>query len=87
MNWLAGPLASKLPTILVGDLNSDDNTVEPGDQQAYRTLLAAGLRERSTGKPLGCCLNSSLLAEARRRQHRRLRPPGRSRHDPGPEDR
>lgn len=58
----AGPVASKLPTILVGDLNSDDNTVEPGDQQAYRTLLGAGLRERSTGKPLGCCLNTSLLA-------------------------
>ena len=29
--------------ILVGDLNSDDDTVEPGDQQAYRTLLAAGM--------------------------------------------
>jgi endonuclease/exonuclease/phosphatase family metal-dependent hydrolase len=60
---LAGPLKSSLPTILVGDLNSDDNTVEPSDQQAYRTLLAGGMRERSTGKPLGCCLNSSLLAE------------------------
>jgi endonuclease/exonuclease/phosphatase family metal-dependent hydrolase len=60
---LAGPLVSKLPTILVGDLNSDDNTVEPGDQQAYRTLLDGGMRERSTGKPLGCCLNTSLLAE------------------------
>jgi endonuclease/exonuclease/phosphatase family metal-dependent hydrolase len=60
---LAGPLKSKLPTILVGDLNSDDNTVAPGDQQAYRTLLAGGMRERSTDKPLGCCLNSSLLAE------------------------
>jgi endonuclease/exonuclease/phosphatase family metal-dependent hydrolase len=59
----AGPLASKLPTILVGDLNSDDDTVEPGDQQAYRTLLGAGMRERSTNKPLGCCLNTSLLAE------------------------
>jgi endonuclease/exonuclease/phosphatase family metal-dependent hydrolase len=60
---LAGPLTSSLPTILVGDLNSDDDTVEPGDQQAYRTLLAGGMRERSTSKPLGCCLNTSLLAE------------------------
>jgi endonuclease/exonuclease/phosphatase family metal-dependent hydrolase len=59
----AGPLVSKLPTILVGDLNSDDDTVEAGDQQAYRTLLAAGMRERSTNKPLGCCLNSSLIGE------------------------
>jgi endonuclease/exonuclease/phosphatase family metal-dependent hydrolase len=57
-----GPATSKLPVVLVGDLNSDDDTVEPGDQQAYRELLAAGLRERSTSDPLGCCLKSSLLA-------------------------
>ncbi|HEX3609519.1 MAG TPA: endonuclease/exonuclease/phosphatase family protein [Solirubrobacterales bacterium] len=57
-----GPATSSLPVILVGDLNSDDDTVEPGDQQAYRTLLGAGMRERSTNTPLGCCLNSSLLA-------------------------
>jgi endonuclease/exonuclease/phosphatase family metal-dependent hydrolase len=58
-----GPATSKLPVVLLGDLNSDDDTVEPGDQQAYRTLLGAGLRERSTNDPLGCCLKSSLLAE------------------------
>lgn len=57
-----GPATSKLPVVLLGDLNSDDDTVEPGDQQAYRTLLAAGLRERSTNKPLSCCIDSSLLA-------------------------
>jgi endonuclease/exonuclease/phosphatase family metal-dependent hydrolase len=57
-----GPATTSLPVILVGDLNSDDDTVEPGDQQAYRTLLGAGMRERSTNTPLGCCLNSSLLA-------------------------
>jgi endonuclease/exonuclease/phosphatase family metal-dependent hydrolase len=57
-----GPATTGLPVILVGDLNSDDDTVEPGDQQAYRTLLAAGLRERSTNNPLSCCLKSSLLA-------------------------
>lgn len=57
-----GPATSKLPVILVGDLNSDNDTVEPGDRQAYETLVAAGMRERSTAKPLGCCLNSSLLA-------------------------
>ena len=57
-----GPATTNLPVVLVGDLNSDDDTVEPGDQQAYRTLLGAGMRERSTSTPLGCCLNSSLLA-------------------------
>jgi endonuclease/exonuclease/phosphatase family metal-dependent hydrolase len=59
-----GPAASgTLPVVLVGDLNSDDDTVSPGDQQAYRVLLEAGMVERSTDEPLGCCLNSSLLAE------------------------
>ncbi len=58
-----GPATSKKPVVLLGDLNSDDDTVEPGDQQAYRTLLGAGLRERSTNDPLSCCLKSSLLAE------------------------
>jgi endonuclease/exonuclease/phosphatase family metal-dependent hydrolase len=58
-----GPATGSLPVVLVGDLNSDDDTVEPGDQQAYRALLEAGLVERSTGAPLGCCLHSSLLAE------------------------
>lgn len=57
-----GPATSKLPVVLLGDLNSDDDTVEPGDRQAYETLVAAGMRERSTGDPLGCCLKSSLLA-------------------------
>ena len=57
-----GPATTSLPVILLGDLNSDDDTVEPGDQQAYRTLLGAGMRERSTNSPLGCCLKSSLLA-------------------------
>jgi endonuclease/exonuclease/phosphatase family metal-dependent hydrolase len=57
-----GPATSDLPVVLLGDLNSDDDTVEPGDQQAYRTLLEAGLVERSTNNPLSCCLKSSLLA-------------------------
>jgi endonuclease/exonuclease/phosphatase family metal-dependent hydrolase len=60
-----GPLTSDLPTILVGDLNSDTKTaVQPGDGQAYETLVKAGMRERSTYEPLGCCLNTSLLPVA-----------------------
>jgi Endonuclease/Exonuclease/phosphatase family len=55
-----GPATSRLPVILVGDLNSDVKTeVKPGDGQAYRVLTQAGFRERATGKPNGCCINSS----------------------------
>jgi endonuclease/exonuclease/phosphatase family metal-dependent hydrolase len=57
-----GPATSNLPVVLVGDMNSDAKTaVQPGDGQAYETLVKAGMRERSTYEPLGCCLNTSLL--------------------------
>ncbi len=54
-----GPVTGDLPVVLVGDLNSDDDTVVPDDQQAYRVLLEAGLVERSTNDPLSCCIESS----------------------------
>lgn len=57
-----GPATSDLPVVLVGDLNSDDDTVSGADRLAYEVLLAAGMVERSTDEPLSCCLNSSLLA-------------------------
>jgi endonuclease/exonuclease/phosphatase family metal-dependent hydrolase len=57
-----GPATGSLPVVLVGDLNSDDDTVAAGDQQAYRVLLDAGFVELSTAEPLSCCLDSSLLA-------------------------
>lgn len=53
-----GPATSDLPVVLLGDLNSDDDTVVPDDQQAYRVLLGAGFVERSTGDPLSCCIHS-----------------------------
>jgi endonuclease/exonuclease/phosphatase family metal-dependent hydrolase len=54
-----GPATSKLPVVLVGDLNSDVKTeVKPGDAQAYRVMLKAGFRERAATKPNGCCLGS-----------------------------
>jgi endonuclease/exonuclease/phosphatase family metal-dependent hydrolase len=56
-----GPATSDLPVVLLGDLNSDDDTVEGADRLAYETLLAAGMVERSTADPLSCCLKSSLL--------------------------
>lgn len=52
-----GPATGDL-VILVGDLNSDDDTVVPDDQQAYRVLLDAGFVERSTDDPLSCCVSS-----------------------------
>lgn len=57
-----GPATSDLPVVLVGDLNSDDDTVAGADRLAYGVLLKAGMVERSTDNPLSCCLNSSLLA-------------------------
>jgi endonuclease/exonuclease/phosphatase family metal-dependent hydrolase len=56
-----GPATSELPVVLLGDLNSDDDTVEGEDRLAYEALLAAGMVERSTANPLSCCLDSSLL--------------------------
>jgi len=53
-----GPATGDLPVILLGDLNSDDDTVPPADQQAYRVLQAAGFVERSTSDP-SCCIESS----------------------------
>jgi endonuclease/exonuclease/phosphatase family metal-dependent hydrolase len=57
-----GPAKSKGPVILLGDMNSDDDTVQPnGDRNAYAALTAGGFRERSTANPLSCCLNDPFL--------------------------
>lgn len=56
-----GPATSDLPVVLVGDINSDDDTVEGADRLAYKALTDAGMVERSTAVPLSCCLKSSLL--------------------------
>ena len=59
-----GPATSSLPVVLVGDLNSDDDTGRARRRAGLRS--AASKRacvERSTDDPLGCCLDSSLLAE------------------------
>jgi endonuclease/exonuclease/phosphatase family metal-dependent hydrolase len=54
-----GPATSKLPVVLLGDLNSDDDTVQAnGDHLAYTSLLGAGFVERSTNTPLSCCVSS-----------------------------
>lgn len=56
-----GPATSSLPVVLLGDLNSDDDTVSFPDTLAYEALLAAGMVERSTNNPLSCCLKASEL--------------------------
>jgi endonuclease/exonuclease/phosphatase family metal-dependent hydrolase len=56
-----GPATGSLPVVLVGDLNSDDDTVQGGDRLAYNALINAGFTERSTNNPLSCCLNSSII--------------------------
>jgi endonuclease/exonuclease/phosphatase family metal-dependent hydrolase len=57
-----GAAFSKGPVLLAGDMNSDDDTVQPnGDRNAYAALTAGGFSERSTANPLGCCLNDPFV--------------------------
>ena len=76
-----GPATGPLPVILVGDLNSDDNTVTGADQWAFNILHAAGFVDRSTESPMSCCIDASELGEIGRRRRIRLRPPHRPRDD------
>ncbi|MFN8160303.1 MAG: endonuclease/exonuclease/phosphatase family protein [Solirubrobacterales bacterium] len=57
------PAKTSLPAVLVGDLNSDDDTVSGADRLAYNALKGAGFAERSTASPLGCCLNTGILTD------------------------
>jgi Endonuclease/Exonuclease/phosphatase family len=53
---LAGPASAKR-SIILGDFNSDVPGVQPGDEQAYQTLLDGGFAERSLDAPTTCCFN------------------------------
>jgi endonuclease/exonuclease/phosphatase family metal-dependent hydrolase len=60
----AGPATGPLPVILVGDLNSDDNTTpKEADSWAFNILLHAGFVDLSTETPMSCCLDASELGE------------------------
>jgi endonuclease/exonuclease/phosphatase family metal-dependent hydrolase len=52
----------RLPVVVAGDINSDDDTVQGADRKAYRALLNAGFVARSTGNPPSCCLEGDVLA-------------------------
>lgn len=51
----AGP--GQLPAVVLGDFNSDVPGLRPGDQQAFRFLLDAGFKRRSTTDPPSCCVS------------------------------
>ena len=56
-----GPATGRLPVILVGDLNSDDNTVQGADRKAYLAVKRAGFVDRAAGTPMTCCIQNPLL--------------------------
>jgi endonuclease/exonuclease/phosphatase family metal-dependent hydrolase len=59
-----GPATGPLPVILVGDLNSDDNTTpKEGDSWAFNIIKAAGFVDLSTESPMSCCIDDSELGE------------------------
>jgi endonuclease/exonuclease/phosphatase family metal-dependent hydrolase len=51
-----GALRSKLPTILIGDLNSGPNLPKPEDRPPYLAIAKAGFKEERTPK-FSCCFN------------------------------
>jgi endonuclease/exonuclease/phosphatase family metal-dependent hydrolase len=51
---VAGPLESRRPTILVGDLNSGPTLSEPTDRPPYQAIAKAGFKPRRTAK-FSCC--------------------------------
>jgi hypothetical protein len=63
-----GPASSsRLPTLLIGDFNSDfpvhGDQESPGDALAYQALLAGGFSERALRPPpFGCCIQDPNLA-------------------------
>ena len=53
--------AFPLPVIMLGDFNSHNPPVQPGDEQAFNVLTGAGFFERDTHRPHSCCLSDPNL--------------------------
>jgi endonuclease/exonuclease/phosphatase family metal-dependent hydrolase len=58
---VAGPLKSKLKTVLVGDLNSGPDLTSPADRPPYKAIAHAGFKPERTAKD-SCCFGDSLNA-------------------------
>ncbi len=56
---VAGPLKSKLRSILVGDLNSSANLPAPADRPPFIAIRNAGFTDERTATP-NCCFNDDL---------------------------
>ncbi len=56
-----GPLRSKLPTVLVGDLNSGPKLPKPEDRPPFLAIAKAGFKDERTSKPQ-CCFNDNLTS-------------------------
>jgi endonuclease/exonuclease/phosphatase family metal-dependent hydrolase len=64
-----GYAESNKPTVLVGDLNSDDDSVAENDQKAFDELTSHGWVTRSTETPYSCCVNDLFSAPATQFDH------------------
>jgi len=63
-----GPARTKLPVILVGDLNSDAQNLTGASPVAYRTLTRFGFKDTWTGtrrrsRGFSCCLKDPLIKD------------------------
>jgi endonuclease/exonuclease/phosphatase family metal-dependent hydrolase len=60
---VAGPLKSKLKTVLVGDLNSGPDLAQAADRPPYEAIARAGFEPERTAKDT-CCFGDSLKVGA-----------------------
>ena len=79
-----GPATSSLPVVLVGDLNSDDDTVEAGRPAGLPRAAGSRHGRAQHQRPARLLPRVQPAGRRGRRQRRRLRPPGRPRDDPRP---